>query len=138
MKADVRERLVEQITAEENARPIRQPVVGFASLQLPLAEVFLWLMLLHALDSPGRRGLFISLLASIVLVAVAGVLSISMSIAPYIVLWAIAAITALVLGQRAELAVARFPVPAGGSVRRRAGAESAVHAGAGHHAAVDQ
>lgn len=85
-----------------------QPVVGFATLQLPLAEVFLWLMLLHALDSPGRRGLFISLLASIVLVAIAGVLSISMSVAPYIVLWAVAAITALVLGQRADLA----PLPA--------------------------
>jgi transglutaminase-like putative cysteine protease len=81
-----------------------QPLVGFAALQLPLTEVFVWLMMLHALDSPGRRGLFISLLASVVLIAIAGVLSISMGVAPYILLWAVAAITALVLGQRAELA----------------------------------
>ena len=66
-----------------------RPNSGFASLQVPLAEVFIWLMLLHAIDSPGRRGLFIALLSSVVLIAVAGVLSISMGIAPYIVVWAI-------------------------------------------------
>lgn len=85
-----------------------QPTAGFASLQVPLAEVFIWLMLLHAVDSPGRRGLFIALLAGIVLISVAGVLSISMGIAPFIVLWAVCATTALVVGQRAELA----PLPA--------------------------
>jgi protein-glutamine gamma-glutamyltransferase len=85
-----------------------QPIAGFASLQVPLAEVFIWLMLLHAVDSPGRRGLFIALLAGIVLISVAGVLSISMGIAPFIVVWAICGTTALVVGQRAELA----PLPA--------------------------
>ena len=29
-----------------------QPTNGFAALQVPLAEVFIWLMLLHAVDSP--------------------------------------------------------------------------------------
>jgi transglutaminase-like putative cysteine protease len=85
-----------------------QPTNGFASLQVPLAEVFIWLMLLHAVDSPGRRGLFITLLAGIVLISVAGVLSISMGIAPFIAVWAVCATTALVVGQRAELA----PLPA--------------------------
>ena len=85
-----------------------QPTVSFAALQLPLAEVFMWLMLLHAVDSPGRRGLFISLLASIVLISVAGVLSITMAIAPFILVWGICATAALVVGQRAELA----PLPA--------------------------
>jgi transglutaminase-like putative cysteine protease len=85
-----------------------QPTTGFAALQVPLAEVFMWLMLLHAVDSPGRRGLFIALLAGIVLISVAGVLSISMGIAPFIAVWAVCAITALVVGQRAELA----PLPA--------------------------
>lgn len=85
-----------------------QPMNGFAALQVPLAGVFIWLMLLHAVDSPGRRGLFIALLAGIVLISVAGVLSISMGIAPFIVVWAVCATTALVVGQRAELA----PLPA--------------------------
>ncbi len=82
-----------------------RPNNGIASLQVPLAEVFIWLMLLHAVDSPGRRGLFIGLLASVVLLSVAGVLSISMGIAPFIVVWAVCATTALVLGQRAEVAL---------------------------------
>ena len=30
-----------------------QPLAGFAALQVPLAEVFIWLLLLHAVDSPG-------------------------------------------------------------------------------------
>ena len=85
-----------------------QPANGFASLQVPLAAVFIWLMLLHAVDSPGRRGLFIALLAGIVLLSVAGVLSISMGIAPFIAVWAVCATAALVVGQRAELA----PLPA--------------------------
>ena len=41
--------------------------------------MFLWLLLVHAVDSPGRRALLITLLSSIVLMAVAGVLSLSMA-----------------------------------------------------------
>ena len=81
----------------------RQPLVGFASLQIPLAEAFLWLLMVHALDSPGRRGLLVTLLASSVLMAVAGVLSLSMAMVPFLLIWAGAAVSALVLGQRSLL-----------------------------------
>jgi len=75
-----------------------------AGLQVPLAHAFLWLLLLHALDTPNRRGLMVLLVASLVLVSLAGVLSISMAIAPWLFIWAFAALVALRLGYRAELA----------------------------------
>ena len=78
-------------------------VTDLASLQIPLAQSFLWLLLLHALDTPNRRGLMVVLVASLVLVSLAGVLSISMAIAPWLAIWAFAALVGLVLGYRAEL-----------------------------------
>ena len=43
LPADVRERLVEQITAEEHARPSRQPVVGFdLTFSAPKSVSVLW------------------------------------------------------------------------------------------------
>ncbi|MGZ4800128.1 MAG: transglutaminase TgpA family protein [Acidimicrobiia bacterium] len=97
-----------------------QPLGGFAALQVPLAEVFLWLLLVHAIDSPGRRALLITLLSSAVLMAVAGVLSLTMAIVPFLILWVVASITALVLGQRALLH--RLPELAPPSARRKGAA----------------
>lgn len=79
-------------------------VSDLATLQVPLAHAFLWLLLLHALDTPNRRGLMVLLVASLVLVSLAGVLSISMAIAPWLLVWAFASLIALRLGYRAELA----------------------------------
>lgn len=93
------------------------PLAGFAALQVPLAEVFIWLLMVHAIDSPGRRALLITLLASTVLLAVAGVLSLSMAIAPYLLIWAVAGISALVLAQRSALS--RLPNLAPRTARRR-------------------
>lgn len=90
-------------------------VADLASLQVPLAHAFLWLLLLHALDTPNRRGLMVLLVASLVLVSLAGVLSISMAIAPWLLIWALAALVALRLGYRAELA----ELPALGPPRSR-------------------
>lgn len=78
-------------------------VTDLAALQIPLAQSFLWLLVLHALDMPNRRGLLVLLVASLVLMALAGVLSISMAIAPWLVIWAFAALVSLVLAYRAEL-----------------------------------
>lgn len=77
---------------------------SIADLQLPLAEVFLWLLLVQGFETTHRRGLMVSLLASLVLVAIAGVFSISMAIAPPLAGWALASLCALVLAHRAELA----------------------------------
>ena len=74
-----------------------------AGLQVPLAQAFLWLLLLHALDTPNRHGLLVLLVASLVLVSLAGVLSISMAIAPWLLIWGFAALVALGLAYRAEL-----------------------------------
>lgn len=74
-----------------------------AGLQVPLAQAFLWLLLLHALDTPNRHGLLVLLVASLVLVSLAGVLSISMAIAPWLLVWGFASLVALGLAYRAEL-----------------------------------
>ncbi len=76
---------------------------GIAQLQVPLAEVFLWLLLVQGLETTTRRGLLVSLLASLMLVALAGVFSISTAIAPVLLAWALTSITALVLAHRSEL-----------------------------------
>lgn len=74
-----------------------------AGLQVPLAQAFLWLLILHALDTPNRHGLLVLLVASLVLVSLAGVLSISMAIAPWLLVWGFAGLVALGLAYRAEL-----------------------------------
>ena len=51
-------------------------------MQTPLAELFIWVQLLHAFDVPGRRDLMFSLASSAVLAAIAGVLSVSLAVAP--------------------------------------------------------
>ena len=79
--------------------------VGAASdVQIPLAELFLWTQLLHSFDVPARRDLYYSLVSSLVLIGVAGVLSISMSFGLHLIVWAVAATVALVLAHRSELA----------------------------------
>ena len=77
---------------------------SFAEVQVPLAELFLWVQLLHSLDVPGRRDLLFSLVSSLVLIAVAGVLSISLSFGLYLLAWGVAALAALVLAHRSEVA----------------------------------
>ena len=72
-------------------------------LQLPLAELFLWVQVLHSLDVPARRDLLFSLLSSLVLIAVAGVLSVSTALGPFLLVWAVAALASLVLAHRSEL-----------------------------------
>ncbi len=77
---------------------------GLAAAQLPLAELFCWVQLLHAFDLPARRDLLFSLMSSMVLMAVAGALSISMELLAYLLVWGTAAATSLVLAYRSELA----------------------------------
>ncbi|MBW3651770.1 MAG: transglutaminase domain-containing protein, partial [Actinobacteria bacterium] len=72
-------------------------------VQLPLAELFLWVQFFHSLDVPARRDLLFSLLSSLVLMAVAGVLSVSPSLGPNLIVWALASLGALVLAHRSEI-----------------------------------
>lgn len=75
-----------------------------AEVQVPLAELFVWVQVLHAVDVPARRNLLVGLLASLVLTAVAGVLSVSLEYAALLAVWAAAAGTAIVLAHRSLLA----------------------------------
>jgi protein-glutamine gamma-glutamyltransferase len=72
-------------------------------VQIPLAELFLWVQFFHSLDVPARRDLLFSLLSSLVLMAVAGVLSISASLGPNLIVWALATLVSLVLAHRSEV-----------------------------------
>ena len=91
---------------------------GVASdVQVPLAELFLWTQLLHSFDVPARRDLQYSLVSSLVLIGVAGVLSITMSYGLHLIVWAIAATVALVLSHRSELAELPVVARRGGTVQ---------------------
>ena len=72
-------------------------------VQIPLAELFLWVQFFHSLDVPARRDLLFSLLSSLVLVAVAGVLSVSPALGPNLIVWGIATVISLVLAHRSEV-----------------------------------
>jgi transglutaminase-like putative cysteine protease len=73
-------------------------------VQLPLAELFLWVQFFHSLDVPARRDLLFSLLSSLVLMAVAGVLSLSSAFGLNLLVWGAATVVSLVLAHRSEVA----------------------------------
>jgi transglutaminase-like putative cysteine protease len=72
-------------------------------VQIPLAELFLWVQFFHSLDVPARRDLLFSLLSSLVLIAVAGVLSVSAALGPNLIVWGIATVVSLALAHRSEV-----------------------------------
>ena len=74
-----------------------------ADVQIPLAELFLWVQILHSIDVPARRDLMFSLASSLTLIAVAGVLSIATSYGLKLAVWAVASLASLVLIHRSEL-----------------------------------
>jgi transglutaminase-like putative cysteine protease len=77
---------------------------NLATAQVPLAELFLWVQILHSLHLPARRDLMFSVASSVTLIAVAGVLSTSISLGWYIAVWLVAFLTSLVIAHRRELA----------------------------------
>lgn len=99
------------------------PIAGgdIAAVQVPLAEVFLWVQVLHALHVPARRDLVFALVASGVTFAVVGVLSLSVAMAPLLVVWLAAATGALVMGHRDDVrGVGTFDVDRKGSSEPKA------------------
>ncbi len=73
---------------------------NLSSIAAPLAGLFVWVQVLHALDVPARRDLLFSLAASGASVAVAGAQALDASFAPYLAIWFVAAVTSLVLSWR--------------------------------------
>lgn len=94
-----------------------------ADAQLPLAELFVWVQVLHGLDVPARRNLRVSLMSSLVLIAVAGTLSLSLDYGVFLAVWTVAAVAALVLADGSEQSDVR---PLSPMTRARPGAGVAV------------
>ncbi|HEV3353967.1 MAG TPA: transglutaminaseTgpA domain-containing protein [Acidimicrobiales bacterium] len=74
-----------------------------SEIQIPLAELFLWVQVLHSMDVPARRDLLFSLVSSLTLITAAGVLSVSLGFAPWLIVWGVAALASLVLAYRRQL-----------------------------------
>ena len=80
---------------------------GIATLdevRFPLADLFLWVQVLHGFDLPARKDLNFSLGSSLTLMAAAGTISQNMTFAIYLLVYFALAIAAMALAHRSELA----------------------------------
>lgn len=71
-------------------------------LRVPLAELFLWVQVLHSFDLPRRRDLLYSLVSSFILLALAGSYSITTAFVWMVLLWLLCAVPALYYAQRSR------------------------------------
>jgi transglutaminase-like putative cysteine protease len=101
---------------------------GISALQVPLAELFLWVQVLHSLDLPSRRDLLFSLLSSLTLIVLGAALSTAMVFGLHLAVWAVAAVTSLVIAHHRQLEAmpALGPSSADIPARQRRGVVSAV------------
>jgi len=74
-----------------------------ANIQLPLAELFLWVQLLHSFDVPSRRDLLFSLLSSLILITVSGTFAITTDHGIFLLFWGYASLAALMLIEQSKL-----------------------------------
>lgn len=77
---------------------------GLVDIQVPLAELFLWVQVIHSLHVPARRDLMFSLASSAAMMAITAALSLSSSLGIFIVLWAVGLILSLILAYRSSIA----------------------------------
>ncbi|HVL82047.1 MAG TPA: transglutaminaseTgpA domain-containing protein [Actinomycetota bacterium] len=80
-----------------------QGAISVDETRMPLAELFVWVQVLHSLDVPRRRDLGFSLASSVSLMALAGSVSISTGFLPYAVAFGAAFAAALALRHLAQL-----------------------------------
>ena len=79
---------------------------GIATLdevRFPLADLFLWVQVLHGFDLPARKDLNFSLGSSLTLMAAAGSISQNMTFAIFLLIYFALAIASLALAHRSEL-----------------------------------
>lgn len=79
---------------------------GIATLdevRFPLADLFLWVQVLHGFDLPARKDLNFSLGSSLTLMAAAGSISQNMTFAIFLLIYFALAIAAMALAHRSEL-----------------------------------
>jgi transglutaminase-like putative cysteine protease len=71
--------------------------------RVPLAELFVWVQVLHSFDLPRGKDLLLALVSSLILVALAGSFSLSASFGLVILVWLMAALPALYFIQQSRL-----------------------------------
>ena len=72
-------------------------------VRFPLADLFLWVQVLHGFDLPARKDLNFSLGSSLTLMAAAGSISSSMTFALFLIVYFAFGVAAMVLAHRSEL-----------------------------------
>jgi transglutaminase-like putative cysteine protease len=77
---------------------------GLVDIQVPLAELFLWVQVIHSLHVPARRDLMFSLASSAAMMAITAALSISSSLGFFVILWAVGLLVSLMLAYRSSIA----------------------------------
>ena len=78
-------------------------VVTLDEVRFPLADLFLWVQVLHGFDLPARKDLNFSLGSSLTLMAVAGSVSQDLKFAVFLVAYICLVIAALALSHRSEV-----------------------------------
>lgn len=86
---------------------------GLVDIQVPLAELFLWVQVIHSLHVPARRDLMFSLASSAAMMAITAALSISSTLGSFILLWAGGVMISLLLAYRSSVT----DLPALGNLR---------------------
>lgn len=82
---------------------LRQVYVQPYDPRLPLAELFLWVQVLHSFDLPRRRDLMLVLVSSLILLSLAGSFALSASFGWIFLPWLAAALAALYFAQKSRL-----------------------------------
>ena len=82
---------------------LRQVYMNPYDPRLPLAELFVWVLVLHSFDLPRRRDLVLSLVSSLILLSLAGSFALGASFAWLILVWLAAALPSLYFAQRSRL-----------------------------------
>jgi transglutaminase-like putative cysteine protease/predicted secreted protein len=80
-----------------------QGVTSLDEVRFPLADIFLWVQVLHSFDLPQRKDLNFSLGSSLALMAVAGSVSQDLRFAVFLAIYFIFVVAALTLSYRSEL-----------------------------------
>lgn len=83
---------------------LREIALGLsADARISLARLFVWIQVLHNFDLPARRDLRFSMVSSLILLSLAGTMSLSLSFAPFLLLFLVFSIPALVSDHASEI-----------------------------------
>ena len=91
------------LTVAALASFLRQVLLQPYDPRIPLAELFVWVQVLHSFDLPRGKDLLLSLVSSFILLALAGSFSLTASFGLIILLWLAAAVPALYFLQMSRL-----------------------------------